>query len=304
VVGHGIAAAAVMAQMRTALRAYAIDGHPPGAAVERVNALIWDLGPSTMATLAFGVVDAEAETLELVIAGHPPPLLIAPGGDASYVPLQGAVPLGATPLARYRGAVHPFPTGTTVILYTAGLVETRGQPIGNGLERLRALSAGIVGDLDPLCARLVERMVPAEPADDVVILAARVPPVPDRLSGHWPAEAHVLSEVRHLVRRWLRAQGATDAETAEITVACQEACTNAVEHAYRPGHESFALEADCDAGRVRITIRDTGRWRPPRGTDRGRGLMMMRGLMEHVDVRHTDQGTVVVLERTLRGGAG
>ena len=105
------------------------------------------------------------------------------------------------------------------------------------------------------------------------------------------------------MRRWLRAQGATDAETAEITVACQEACTNAVEHAYRPGHESFALEADCEAGRVRITIRDTGRWRPPRGTDRGRGLMMMRRLMEHVDVRHTDEGTVVVLERTLRGGA-
>jgi anti-sigma regulatory factor (Ser/Thr protein kinase) len=105
--------------------------------------------------------------------------------------------------------------------------------------------------------------------------------------------------VRQVLRRWLRAHGATDDETHDVLVACQEACTNAVEHAYGPGSRSFALEATCEAGRARITVRDGGRWRPPRGASRGRGLPMMRELMDAVDVRHTDEGTVVVLERTL-----
>jgi serine phosphatase RsbU (regulator of sigma subunit)/anti-sigma regulatory factor (Ser/Thr protein kinase) len=304
VVGHGLTAAAVMAQMRTALRAYAVDGHPPGAVVERVNTLIWDLGPPTMATLVYGVIDPETETLEIVIAGHPPPLLISPDGEAAYLPLQGGVPLGTMPLARYRGATCAFPTGTTVLLYTDGLVETRGESIEAGLDRLAGLAAVRVGALEELCARLVEELVPGEPNDDVVVLAARVPPVPEHLSGRWPAEARALAGVRHVLRRWLRAQGATDAETAEITVACQEACTNAVEHAYRPGHEWFELDAVVEDRRVRVTVRDQGRWRPSRGTNRGRGLMMMRGLMEHVDVSRSSEGTAVVLERTLRGEAG
>ena len=74
VVGHGVGAAAVMAQLRTALRAYAAEGHPPGAVVERVNRLMWSLGPTAMTTLAYGVLDPAEEELELVIAGHPPPL--------------------------------------------------------------------------------------------------------------------------------------------------------------------------------------------------------------------------------------
>ncbi|HEU4703977.1 MAG TPA: ATP-binding protein, partial [Conexibacter sp.] len=68
---------------------------------------------------------------------------------------------------------------------------------------------------------------------------------------------------------------------------------------YRPGRHSFELRATCDDGRVRVTVRDEGRWRPPRGAHRGRGVMMMRGLMDSVDLHHTDEGTTVVLERTL-----
>ena len=74
---------------------------------------------------------------------------------------------------------------------------------------------------------------------------------------------------------------------------------NVVEHAYRPGSQWFEVEATCDARRVRIAVRDDGRWRPARGTNRGRGLFMMRGLMESVDVQRTAGGTLVVLERTL-----
>ena len=115
-----------MAQLRTALRAYAVDGHAPSAVVERVNSLIWDLGPPTMTTLAYRRHRPRARVARgRSIAGHPPPLMISPGGEAAYLPLQGGVPLGTSPLARYRCDTHAFETGSTVVLYTDGLVESR-----------------------------------------------------------------------------------------------------------------------------------------------------------------------------------
>ena len=299
VVGHGIGAAAVMAQLRTALRAYAIDGHPPGAVVERVNRLMWELGPGAMTTLAYAVIDPEHESLELVNAGHPPPLVVADDGEATFLPLQGNIALGASELARYRSDTHPFATGTSLVLYTDGLVESRGESIEVGLERLRSV-AGVKASNGTLCARIVERLVPAERPDDIAIIVARVPPLADRLTGTWPAMGSSLATVRRLLRRWLRAHGATEDEVYDVTVACQEACANAVEHAYRPGRQSFDLDVSDEDGTIRVSVRDQGRWREPRGTNRGRGLVLMRALMESVDVEHTDDGTLVVLERTLQ----
>jgi serine phosphatase RsbU (regulator of sigma subunit)/anti-sigma regulatory factor (Ser/Thr protein kinase) len=298
VVGHGLLAASAMAQLRTALRAYAADGHAPAATVERVNRLMWHLGPTAMTTLAYAVVDPVAESLELVNAGHPPPLVIDPAGEPDYLPLQGGLALGASPLATYRSETHPFPTGSTVILYTDGLVESRTQPIDVGLERLRAL-AREAADLEELCTTVVEQMVPESRPDDIAIAAARIPTAPDTLTARWPAEKDALVGMRQLLRRWLRAQGASEDETFDITVATQEACANAVEHAYSPGRRMFAVEASHRNGLVRVVVRDEGRWRPPRGTNRGRGLPLMRALMQRVDIEHGDAGTVVVLEREI-----
>ena len=141
VVGHGVGAAAVMAQLRTALRAYAVDGHPAAAVVERVNRLMWELGPTAMTTLAYVITDPEHELLELVNAGHPPPLLVAPDGEAAFLPLQGNIALGASELARYRSETHPFPTGTSLVLYTDGLVEaaaSRSRSAWSGCAAWRA----------------------------------------------------------------------------------------------------------------------------------------------------------------------
>jgi serine phosphatase RsbU (regulator of sigma subunit)/anti-sigma regulatory factor (Ser/Thr protein kinase) len=298
VVGHGMEAAAVMAQLRTALRAYAVDGHQPSAVVERVNRLMCDLGPAAMTTLGYAVIDPERESIEIVTAGHPPPLAIAPDGTASYLPASGGVPLAASAAARYSSTVHELAPGTTIVLYTDGLVETRGESIGEGLERLRGLAAD-PPDIELLCTRLVDRLVPSERADDVAIIVARLLPVPEELSGPWPADREVLARIRRNLSRWLRMHGASDEEIYDIMVACQEACANAVEHAYRPGRHSFDFEATCQDGRVLVTVRDHGRWRPPRGRNRGRGVAMMQALMDDVDIQHTDEGTVVVLERTL-----
>jgi serine phosphatase RsbU (regulator of sigma subunit)/anti-sigma regulatory factor (Ser/Thr protein kinase) len=298
VVGHGPGAAAVMAQLRTALRAYAVEDHAAPEVVTLVNRLMWQLGPVAMTTLAYLVIDPVEESLELVNAGHPPPLMIGPDGEASYLPLQGSTAMGASPMAAYRSETFPFATGSAVVLYTDGLVEDRTRPIDDGLERLRTLGER-ADDLEGLCSAIVDRMVPGARADDVAVIAAILPPLPDKLVTRWPANKDALVAMRRLLRRWLRTRGATEDETYDITVACQEACANAVEHAYGPGRRWFHVEAVHRDGRVRLTVRDSGRWRPPRGANRGHGLPLMRALMEDVDVDHTGNGTGVVLERKL-----
>jgi anti-sigma regulatory factor (Ser/Thr protein kinase) len=131
-----------------------------------------------------------------------------------------------------------------------------------------------------------------------------VPVPPERISGSWPADRAVLSEIRQLMRRWLRRCGASEDETYDIVVAAQEACANAVEHAYGPGLQSFTLEGSCAGGRVRVSVQDAGSWRPPRGVHRGRGLVLMRRLMDDVQVERGERGTLVVLERNLAQAEG
>ena len=298
VVGHGVQAAAVMGQLRIALRAYAVEGHPPAIVVDRVNTMMASIGPRSMTTLGYLVLDPATETVEVVLAGHPPPLIIEPGGAARYLDVAAGLPLGASRSAVNTAATFELATGSIVALYTDGLVERRGESLDEGLERLRAAAAGFV-DVEALCAAVVERMVDGDPADDIALIAARVPPLGDRLRIRRPADLGGLADTRHLLRRWLRGHGVTADEAYDIVVASQEACANAVEHAYGPGGEGFVLDAQLDDGVVRISVRDFGRWRATRSQGRGRGLAMMRGLMDDVDVRRGTAGSEVVLTRRL-----
>jgi len=302
VVGHGLAAAALMAQLRTALRAYAFDGHPPSQVVDRLNRILAYLAPATMTTASYLVVDVENEKVRMVTAGHPPPLVISPEGEAYFLPATGGVALGASRASRYSEVECPLPSGSTLVLYTDGVIEVRGESLDEGLERLRRIAARGIADVEELCDTVLDEMVvDGRPADDVALLAAHIKPLDDRLLTRWPARAEALAGVRHLLRRWLRHQGATDDEIYDVTVACQEACANAVEHAYAPGEEAFEVEAVRVEGAVEISVRDGGQWRRARGTHRGRGMPMMEALMDSVHVQHTAEGTVVVLRRSLGG---
>ena len=299
VVGHGLEPAAVMAQLRTAVRAYAADGHEPAEVVARVNHLMWHLGPLAMTTLVYIVLDPGTESLQIVNAGHPPQLIAAPGDEPRFLDAPRGVALGVTQTAIYEAGTAPLPTGSTVLLFTDGLVERRGESIDVGLERLRKLIAGSTDDVEQLCTTVASGLVPEAPTDDVAFVAVRVPPLTDALRATWKASPQSLAGVRYLLGRWLRGRGATRDEIYDITVAAQEACTNAIEHAYAPGPAGFELAGDFAAGRVRIAVRDHGHWREPRGANRGRGLPMMRALMDSVEVRSTEEGTEVVLERRL-----
>ena len=89
-------------------------------------------------------------------------------------------------------------------------------------------------------------------------------------------------------------------EVDEISLACSEACANAVEHAYPPGPATVEVSAAVSAGgEAALCVRDFGSWRAPRGTNRGRGTVLMRGLMDGVEIDSTAAGTTVRLVRQL-----
>jgi serine phosphatase RsbU (regulator of sigma subunit)/anti-sigma regulatory factor (Ser/Thr protein kinase) len=301
VVGRGLPAAALMAQLRTALRAYAVDGHGPAAVVERVSRLLSYLSPGTMTTAGYVALDPEAELATVVSAGHPPPLLIGPDGSARYLNVEGDPAMGVSALTGYTAHQCPVPGGSTLLVYTDGVVEVRGESIDEGLERLRVLAEQLAGEsVETLCDAVIRELVAGgRPSDDVALLAVHVSEMGDRLRESWPAEASALVGIRHLLRRWLRHHGAADDEAYDITVACQEACANAVEHAYAPGAEFFEIDATRARATIEIVVTDSGQWRKPRGINRGRGLPLMRTLMDDVEVRSGEDGTSILMHRKL-----
>jgi anti-sigma regulatory factor (Ser/Thr protein kinase)/putative methionine-R-sulfoxide reductase with GAF domain len=299
VVGRGVPAAAMMAQLRTALRAYAREGHSPAVATGHLNALLRELSGPEMTTLCYLVLDPAEERLTVTSAGHLPPLLIAPDGEPSYLPVENGVALGVSALAGYEEQEFPLAPGSSIVLFTDGAVEVRGESLDVGLERVRALAAsGLRGG--PLCDAILG-LVP-DATDDVAVIAADIEPLGERMVTRWPADVTLLADMRHLLRRWLRQHGADPSEVFEITVACQEACANAIEHAYAPGPAAYELHAIHREGEVEIKIRDHGRWRAPRGRHRGRGTRIMEALVDALDVVPDSGGTTVTLRRALSAG--
>jgi anti-sigma regulatory factor (Ser/Thr protein kinase) len=196
--------------------------------------------------------------------------------------------------------------GSTLVLYTDGLVERRGENIEDGLERLRLAAAAGPSDPDALCDHLLEQLLGDEAArDDVALLVTQTAAVAaDHLHLELPADPEVLGSVRNTLGRWLRAAGASPEEDRDIQFACHEACSNAIEHGYHFGEASFDVEALRDGGAVSITVRDAGGWKEHVASDRGRGIELMRALMDRVEVSPGPEGTTVTMVRRLGGNGG
>jgi len=301
VVGHGLPAAALMGQLRNALRAYAMEGHAPAAVLVRLDRLLKELeGGRHMATLLFALVDPTLERVRLASAGHPPPLLLRPDGSADFVWGGRSTPIGVLEGDDYQELELELDDGSTLLLYTDGLVEVRGKSLDDGLERLRA--AALEGPADPeeLCDHVIAAMLGGRGADDdVAMLALRTLALGDRLRLELPADPNLLAGVRRALSRWLARAGASPDERYEIELACHEACANAIEHAYRFGDALFHMQASVADGQVVLTVSDTGGWREPGETDRGRGIDLMRGMMDEVTVDGGSRGTEVELRRKL-----
>ena len=302
VAGKGLAGASMVGRLRSALRAYALESQDGARVVERLNRLLWtEAEESQMATMLYVIVDPAASAVRWVNAGHPAPLMIT-GGEPRFLEGAGSVPLGVLPFPTYEEVSAPMNPGSTLLLYTDGLVERPGENIDDGMAELAARVREAPEDPDGLCDHLLATLVPAGGAtDDVALLTLRNLPVPDHFVADFPAEPESLAPMRSMLRRWLSHAGAGELEIAEITTACGEAATNAIEHAGMSGDGRFEVSGNRNGGEVEIAVRDQGSWREERPGDHGRGLDLMRTLMDTVAVEPSPEGTTVSLLRTLGG---
>jgi serine phosphatase RsbU (regulator of sigma subunit) len=182
VVGHDLTAAAGMAQLHGILRSLAWDDSgPPGAVVDRLDDAMPAITTVPLATLVLALLEGDPHTgpwtLRWTSAGHPPPLLLTRDGQARCLeagqgPLLGVPPGtgGSRPSAE-----EVLPPGSSLLLYTDGLIEVPGNDLDTGLACLRRHALALAHEpLDTLCDRLPARMPPGS-TDDVALLALRLP---------------------------------------------------------------------------------------------------------------------------------
>jgi serine phosphatase RsbU (regulator of sigma subunit) len=178
VVGKGVLAASLMGQLRNALRAFAFEGYPPAIICTKLNNLLCERAETNaMATLVVARYEPGSGVLHIVRAGHLPPLVIEPDGRTRFCELGGGLPLGTLAATTYEEGTTELVPGSTILLYTDGLVESRRTSLEDGLQLLKnAASAPI--DLERLCDHVLEVSLGAAPAeDDVALLFMRVDPL-------------------------------------------------------------------------------------------------------------------------------
>lgn len=175
VMGRGLRAAAVMGQLRTAVRAYARLDLPPHEVMRLLDGLAMEIDANQIATCTYAVWDPERRTLSYASAGHLPILLRCPDGTILRSEEQNGPPLGTGGGMHVSHTLRLLP-GTTGVLYTDGLVERRDEDIDQGLDLLARTLTGAIGAPDVICARLLRAMgVTSEHDDDVAVLAFHLP---------------------------------------------------------------------------------------------------------------------------------
>jgi GAF domain-containing protein/anti-sigma regulatory factor (Ser/Thr protein kinase) len=303
VVGKGVQSAATMAQLRNALRAFALDQMKPSSTISRLNRLAEEMSESAFATVVYAVLDHDTGICRFTSAGHPPPLVVRPDGAAEFVEGGRGLPLGTGAEVRYPQATVALPVGSVVILYTDGLVERRTESIDVGLERLRRAAETGPGDPDRLVEHILEELVGSEGrGDDIAVLAVRLLAVPPRpLVLTLPTTPRSLDVMRDALRVWLDHAPVTQLDAHDVVLATWEACANAVEHPDRGSDGgSFGVRAELDESTLRVTVTDSGLWlAEAERLDRGLGLHLIRALMSSVEIDAGENGTQVRLEKEL-----
>ena len=289
--GHSPRAATTMGQIRSAVRAYAAEGHRPADVLTRTNRLLSDLGTDLLATCCCVWLDPEAETVEISSAGHPAPLLGHPGSPFAAPELPLGIPLGVRPDTCYGSGQAPLREGTVLVLYTDGLVRSHSVTLGDGIEALHARLA-TSGDLrlEVLADHLLEITGGNRRDDDAAVLIAQFLGLgADRSQrvARTFVHRHDLRAVAD-VRRFLRAQARSwdwEAVIPDLELAVTELVTNGLVHADSKVEVRLREYAD----RLRVDVRDSDP-RPPLpapvltsgGTDdeseHGRGLLIVDAL--------------------------
>jgi serine phosphatase RsbU (regulator of sigma subunit)/anti-sigma regulatory factor (Ser/Thr protein kinase) len=302
VAGHGMAAATYMGHLRSAVRAYALDIEHPAELLNKLSRFA-EQEKSRMATMVYATLNLDTWVVDFARAGHPYPLLIRPDEPPIFLDDAGGPPLGSGAVAEYDEQRITLGPAETLLFYTDGLIERRGQTLTEGEAALAESAAGAPDEPELLCRTVIDRLTEGiDTPDDIAILAVRAVGLHDLLEVEVPAQAEQLATVRHLLRRWVTANGGTDDDCAAFAIAVTEACANSVEHAYGPEDAMIDLRAALVEGDATVTVRDRGSWREPRGGNRGRGIPVMKEFMDDVAIETGDEGTTVDLRRRIGEG--
>jgi serine phosphatase RsbU (regulator of sigma subunit) len=171
--GRGLRAAAVMASLLYATRAYAAQGDPPQTILTKLSSLLSVEDAGLFATMLLASIDLAKAKITLVNGGHPPPLLLQ-AGQAEYVKADVGLPVGLSSTAAYRPTTVSIPRGSTLLAFTDGLFERRGESLDVGLQRLReTAAANQEPTLEGLLSHVVGAMVGDGAADDTVLLGVK-----------------------------------------------------------------------------------------------------------------------------------
>lgn len=302
VAGHGLPAASTMGQLRNALRAHALAGDRPADIVSALDAFLRYFATGAMVTILVGVLEKDLATFRYVSAGHLPPLLLDAGATRFASVDEPDPPLGRRKMHTWRERTLHLDRGTSLLLYTDGLIERRGESLDVGLARLEKLGSELSVEEDPsdAIAALVAGVLPEVHTDDAaVMLVHRYRRVSDEYSIGMRAEARTLAAIRRSLLAWLRAHDVPEGAAMDIVSATSEACLNVVEHAYGPSGGTVRIVATREPHEIDVQVIDSGGWRESPSKDRGRGLLLMRGLMNDVDVVREDVGTIVHMRKAL-----
>ena len=297
-VGHGLAAATVMGQLRSACRALLLDHPSPRAALAGLDRFAARLPGAECTTVVCAVLNPDTGELAYSSAGHPPPILVDGDGTSRTLDDGHTIPLGLRPDRPRPEARDTVPAHATLLLYTDGLVERRGSSLDQGIARASGLvQAGRASTLDDLADQIMTRLAPNGGYQDDVALLLYRHPAP--LDMSFPAHVSQLGHSRATLRGWLTRARVDPDQAHDMLVAAGEAVANAIEHGHRDSPEGIiTLRATALVDRVKLTIADTGSWKPPQPAAcgyRGRGITLMRALMEDVAIHPDAAGTTVHL---------
>jgi signal transduction histidine kinase/CheY-like chemotaxis protein/anti-sigma regulatory factor (Ser/Thr protein kinase) len=298
-VGHGLAAATVMGQVRSAGRALLLRETSPARALAALDQFAAQIPGAACSTVFCGILDPATGRLVYSSAGHPPAIVAAADGGITLLEDGRSASLAvAEDLAR-SDAECVLPGRSTLLLYTDGLVERRRQPLDEGIMRAAAaVQAGRSALAADLAGQLMAGLAPAGGYEDDAALLLYRHPVPLELT--FPADAAQLAPARRALRHWLTQCGLATRTIQDVLVAAGEACANAVEHGARHGASApVRLAATATATDLRLTVTDGGQWREPAPgatAYRGHGIPFMRAVMTRVAIAPGQNGTVVNME--------
>ncbi|GAB3141303.1 hypothetical protein GCM10027290_13830 [Micromonospora sonneratiae] len=312
VAGHDVRAAALMGQVRAALRALALSDPDPACVLRGLDRLVASLGAEAhsdelFVTVLYGVVDPEAGRLTLASAGHPAPLLrrAVAGGPtmAEYLDLPPGVPLGLG--GRRVTHTMEFRAGDTLLLFSDGVVERRNQDLSDGLDQLAVTIAAASGGAPRTLCAAASSAVPGTTEDDVAVLAVENALTPSRSAAMAvPAEPTAPGRVRRWLTAQLTAWQVAESVIGSAVLCASELTTNALLHA----GTAARVEIDLSPERLLVSVADSGtrgivaRAHTDPLSSRGRGLGLIEQLSDAWGTDPTVRGSTVWFEMLIPAG--